>query len=140
MFVVEADGIVGFSGDVDHVVVPGCVNNSEVVTFQGNWQRAEKGEDLLPHRFVGKHLRDDLAVLFALLTVEPAVVVLPMVEQDIQVVVAKHALRPARFDKTLYEVHDCRAVGASISQVTNEDQSAAIGMLPITVIAQVTHQ
>lgn len=63
-----------------------------------------------------------------------------MSEQDIQVMVAQNALCPARFNEALNEMDDCRAVGATVGQITYENQSTTIGMDAIICVAQVPQQ
>ena len=71
------------------------MDDTKIITLQCNWQRAEKAEDLLPSRLVGKKLWDHLVVFLELFAEKLTVVVLAMTEQDVQIVIAKNTLRTA---------------------------------------------
>lgn len=54
--------------------------------------------------------------------------------------VAKDALGSASFDEALYKIDDCRAIRATVGQIADEDESAAIGMLPVVAVAKMSEQ
>jgi hypothetical protein len=116
------------------------MDDSQVVTLQGEWQCAKEGEDLLPDCFVGKNLRNDDTTFLVFFAKEPTAVVLAMAEQDVQIVVAKDALRPACCDETLDKIDDCWTIWATVGQIADEDESAAIGMLPVVAVAKMSEQ
>jgi len=116
------------------------MNDSQIVTLQGDWQRAEEIENLLSNRFVGKHLRNDDTIFFVFFAKEPAIVVLAVAEQDVEIVIAKDALRTTGFDQTLNEIDNRWAIWATVGQIADEDESSAIGMLSIAAVAKMFEQ
>ena len=116
------------------------MNNSQIVTLQRNRKRAKEIENLLSDWFVSKHLRNDDAVFLVFFAKEPTIVVLAVAEQDVQIVIAQHTLGTTDFDKTLNEIDDGRAVGATVSEVADEDEYSAIGMLSVVAVAKLCKQ
>ena len=62
VFMIKGEDIAGVSRHLDHVFVPTSMDDSQIVTLQGDWQGAEELEGSLPDRFVGKYLRNDLTI------------------------------------------------------------------------------
>jgi hypothetical protein len=116
------------------------MNHPQIVTLQGNRKRAKEIENLLSDWFVSKHLRHDNATFLVFFAKEPTIVVLAVAEQDVQIVIAQHTLGTTDFDKTLNEIDDGRAVGATVGQIADKDKSSAIGMLPAVAVAKVSEQ
>lgn len=141
VLVVEADYIGGIPRHGNHFIIPARMDNSKVITLKGNRQRAEESTNSLLNCRIRKHLRSISATLIEeLFAPEPLVLWLPMVEQDIQVVVAKDALRLACINQRVDKIDDCRAVWPSVSQITQENQSSALGMPPVPAIVQMPQQ
>ena len=63
-----------------------------------------------------------------------------MIEQNVEVVVAKDALRPACINQGANQIDDCRAVWPSVGQVAQESESSALAMTTVLVLTQVLQQ
>jgi hypothetical protein len=140
VLIVKGDYIGGISRNVDHGIVPARMDDSKIITLQGNWKRAEEFENLLSDWFVSQHLWNDDAVFLVFFAKEPTVVVLAMAEQDVQIMVAQNALRPASFDEALDEIDDRWTIWATVSEVADEDEYSAIGMLSVVAVAKLCKQ
>jgi hypothetical protein len=116
------------------------VNDSQVVTIQGDWQCAEESANSLPDRFIGKELRNDGAIFFELFAKEPVIVVLSVAQQNVHIVIAKNTLGTPRFDETLNEIDNGWAIRPTVGQVAHEDESSALGMLPVAVVTEMFEQ
>jgi hypothetical protein len=72
-----------------------------------------------------------------LLAVEPAVVVLFIPEEDIQVVITQYALGQAVVNQALDEFQDGGAIGATVGQIAEEDETTAFGVGAVVTKAEV---
>ena len=54
--------------------------------------------------------------------------------------VAKDALCSASFDQALHEFDDCWTIWATVGQIADEDESSALGMLPVVAVAKMCEQ
>jgi hypothetical protein len=63
-----------------------------------------------------------------------------MFEQDIEVVIAKHALCPASINKIANEINDCGAVRATVGQISNKDEASALEVCSVIAVAQMSQQ
>ena len=71
---------------------------------------------------------------------KPDVVGLAAAKEDVQLVIAQHALRPFALDKATDQIDDGRTVGTAIHQVANEDEATACGVAAVRGVSQTPQQ
>ena len=117
------------------------MNHSHARPLQGDWQSSEKALDHFPNRIVRQNLRHGRAVLRAKFVAKiPSIVVLPMVQQDIQVVIAKHALGPPRFHQHLNQPNNRRTIRPAIRQIANKHKPPAIPVRAMRIVPEMLHE
>ena len=122
-----------FPSQLDRRLVPARVHNPQVRPLETDWQRTEELEHEVPGGLVGCHLGP---IATGWIILEPPVLRLVVIQQQVQVVVAQDALGPSRLDYFSYQPHHRRAVGSAIGQIADKDQPATVRVTPVPVITQ----
>ena len=117
------------------------MNHSHARPLQGDRQRSEKALDHFTNRIVRQNLRHKRAVLRAKLVAKiPRIVVLPMAQQNIQIVIAKHALCPPRFHQHLNQPNDRRTIRPAIRQIANKHKPPALRVRAMRIVPEMPHE
>src|SRR5262249_29256690 len=98
-----------------HFVIPASMDDAQVVSLQGDWQRCAEIKDSLLYRAVGQALRNNATLLVEeILSPKPLILRLAMIQQNVEVVVSQDALCPARIYQRADTINDCRTVWTAV--------------------------
>ena len=106
-------------------LIPAGMHDPEVLPLAHDGLTAKEAQDLLPLA-VGPH--HALSLRDRPVPKEPGVLVLPLPGQGVEIVVAKHHRGRPAVDQVGHPPHDPGAVGPTVDQVADEDQSPALGV------------
>jgi hypothetical protein len=121
--------------------VPAGVHDAKVVAHQRQRQSAEEGSPRTATLCRRRFRVQELAVREFVVAVEkPAVAVLGLVQQHVELVIAEHALRLAALHPAHHEVEHRRAIRAAVAQVADEHRATALGMPAVGGIAEVPEE
>ena len=142
MVFVELDHIGGAARQVDHAGIPGGVHHPQARALQRQRQRTKEGQYPFADAVVGQDGGGWVvrSVERPRLAKEPVVVVFAMSQQDIEVVVAEHAVRPFCLDQTLHQLDYSRAIGSPVGQVSGKHQPPRLRMGTVLGVAQPLEQ
>ena len=115
----------------DRRVIPAGVYDPQVIAFETDWQGPEEVENKFPRVLVGRRFG---TVATRWIILEPPVLGLVVIEQQVQFMIAQDALRPPGFDQPGHEPHDPRTVGPAIGQVADKHEPTSVGMIAIPVV------
>ena len=113
----------GFTNDCNRRIVPAGMHNPQVGPLETDWQRTEELEHEVPGGLVGWRLGP---IATGWIILEPPVLRLVVVQQQVQFVVAQDALGPPSPDQVGHQPHHRRAVGSAIGQVADKDEPTSV--------------
>ena len=125
---------------LDHGRVPAGMDHAQADALQGQGQGFEEGQSFLAKCLGRRHLWAAFRACGPRMTEEPGVIVLLPPQEDVQVMVAEHALRPAMPHQVHYPAQHAHAVRAPIRQVAQEYQPPPLGMTAVGRVTQVPQQ
>jgi hypothetical protein len=141
MVAVKFHNIAGMPGKLDRFPVPAGVDDSQAGALQGERKAGEEIRDLPAGLVVVQHpLRNDGSFEEKFPAVEPVVVIFLVAEQEIQVVIAKDALRQAVLDEPLNEGDHGGAVWPTVGEIAHEDEPPPFGVNAVFSIAEAGEQ
>jgi hypothetical protein len=109
--------------------------------LQRNGQSSEKIHNHFPNGIVRQNLRHELAVLrVKLLTEIPGIIELSMAQQNIEIMIAKHALSPPHVDEPLNQSNDRRTIRPAIRQIADKHKPPPFSMRSIFVVTEMPHE
>ena len=125
-----------------HAGIPAGVHHPQALALQRQWQRAKEGQYPFADAVVGQDGggRVVRSVERPRLTKEPVVVVFAISQQDIEIVVTQHAVRPPGLDQTLHQLDHSRAIGPPVGQVPGKHQPPRLRMGTVLGVAQSIEQ
>ncbi|SRR5579883_964953 len=142
MFVVQLVRACSLPGEGDFVVVPASMNDAHIGAFQRQGQLREKAEDAISRSLVDPNLRPGCRGVSGrqLVMEKPDIIGFAAAEEDVQLVIAQHALRPLAVHKSADTFEDGGTIRAAVYQVADEDETAAFGMAALGVVTKSLQQ
>ena len=121
--------------------VPAGVHDAQVVAHQRQRQPLEERRPRLAALRRGRLRVQELAVGQLVVAIEvPAVAVLGLAEQHVELVIAEDALRPTALDPVHDEVEHGRAVRTPVAEVAHEHRATTLGVPAVGGVAEVPEQ